>query len=137
MAQTGKLRLGVVFGGRSGEHEVSLMSARSVLGVLDRERYDVISIGITHEGVWLTGENVIEAFSSGDVDHLDPVTLPPDPVHRGLYKYISDFHFGQKEVLDIFDGLDVVFPVLHGSYGEDGTIQGLQMADVAYVGAGV
>jgi D-alanine-D-alanine ligase len=138
MVQTDKLRVGVVFGGRSGEHEVSLMSARSILSVLGGDLYEVISIGITHEGVWLTGENVIEAFSSGDVDHLDPVTFPPDPVHKGLYKLMSESGVRDSRTQDNFGALDVVFPVLHGSYGEDGTIQGLlEMADVAYVGAGV
>ncbi len=123
-----KLKLGVLFGGQSGEHEVSLMSARSVLAAIDPQRYDVVQIGITHAGAWLTGENVLEAMRSGDLSRLAPVTLLPDPTRPGL----------RDERLDLLSELDVVFPVLHGTLGEDGTIQGLfEMADVAYVGAGV
>src|SRR5512147_1167422 len=124
MAQTSKLRVGVIFGGRSGEHEVSLMSARSILSVLDQDQYDVISIGITHDGVWLTGENVIEAFSKGDIDQLDLVTIPPDPVHNGLYMLTQQPVAGYSGPLNLSGELNVIFPVLHGSYGEDGTIQG-------------
>ncbi|HET6596656.1 MAG TPA: D-alanine--D-alanine ligase family protein [Anaerolineales bacterium] len=114
-----KLHVAVIFGGRSGEHEVSLMSARSVLSVLDPAKYEVTQIGITHEGKWLTGENVLGAFESGKRDGLVPFTLSPDPS-------------------DDSTGIDLFFPVLHGTFGEDGTIQGLfELADVAYVGAGV
>jgi D-alanine-D-alanine ligase len=131
----GKLTIAVLFGGRSGEHEVSLMSARSVLSVLDRARYNVIEVGITHEGAWLTGENVLAAFERGAVGGLLPACLHPDPSRPGLY-VIRDG--GEREILEKLADVDVYFPVLHGSYGEDGTLQGLfEMADVAYVGAGV
>ncbi|HEX5840614.1 MAG TPA: D-alanine--D-alanine ligase family protein [Anaerolineales bacterium] len=114
-----KLHVAVLFGGRSGEHEVSLMSARSVLSVLDPAKYKVTQIGITHEGKWLTGEDVIGKFESGRLDGLDHFLLSPDPSDRQ-------------------HNIDVFFPVLHGTFGEDGTLQGLfELADAAYVGAGV
>jgi D-alanine-D-alanine ligase len=126
-----KLKIAVLFGGRSGEHEVSLMSARSVLAALDREKYEVLQVGITHEGRWLSGENALEKFSQGDWRGLEPVFLPPDPSRPGLYRWSA-------ERLEKYSDVDVYFPVLHGTFGEDGTLQGLlEMADVAYVGAGV
>lgn len=130
-----KISIGVIFGGRSGEHEVSLMSARSILSVLDPEKYVVTEIGITHEGIWLVGEDILDKMVSGDTQDLIPVTLLSDPTRRGIHKII------QTELGEVFEPLgylDVVFPVLHGTFGEDGTIQGLfEMAGVAYVGAGV
>ncbi len=128
-----KMNLGVIFGGRSGEHEVSLMSARSVLSVLDPNRYNVIQIGITHDGVWLAGENVLEALQSGQTGGLTTVTILPFPGDGWLYAIDA-----QGKTLERLVHLDVVFPVLHGTFGEDGTLQGLlEMADLAYVGAGV
>ncbi len=125
------IRLGVIFGGRSGEHEVSLMSARSVLGALDAARYTVTQIGITHAGEWFTGPNVLQAMLDGHLEGLTPAAILPDPSRPGVYA-IKD------GVLELLAALDVVFPVLHGSFGEDGTLQGLlELADVAYVGAGV
>ncbi len=130
-----KLKVGVIFGGRSGEHEVSLMSARSVLDALDADRYQITEIGITHDGTWLVGEDVLACFLSGEVDHLTPVTLLPDPTRSGIYA-IRDSDRG--EAIQHLQDFDVLFPVLHGTFGEDGTLQGLfEMADVAYVGAGV
>ena len=118
-----KLHVAVLFGGRSGEHEVSLMSARSVLSVLDPAKYEVTQIGITHDGKWLTGEDVIGKFESGKLNGLSSFTLSPNP---------TEVAPGASAPLDVF------FPVLHGTFGEDGTIQGLfELADVAYVGAGV
>ena len=123
--------LAILFGGRSGEHEVSLMSARSVLAVLDRTRYNVIEVGITHEGTWLTGPNALTAFEQGKTESLLPASLQPDPTHSGLYALRNTRYEKYADV-------DVYFPVLHGTYGEDGTLQGtLEMADVAYVGANV
>lgn len=127
--------MAVLFGGRSGEHDVSLMSARSVLSVLDVERYAVTQIGITLDGEWFTGENVIEAFEKGSVRGLNRAILTGDPSHAALYELRITDH---GEMLEKLADLDVFFPVLHGPFGEDGTIQGLfEMADVAYVGAGV
>jgi len=129
---TNKLHVAVLFGGRSGEHEVSLMSARSVLSVLDPAKYEVIQVGITHEGTWLTGEDVLDKFEKGTTDGLLSVIFSPDPSEKGIY--ILEGLSGLKKWADI----DVYFPVLHGTFGEDGTMQGLfELADVAYVGAGV
>ncbi len=130
-----RLKVAVLFGGRSGEHEVSLMSARSVLSVLDVSRYDVTQVGITHEGEWLTGNDVIETFEKGDGKDLQRVFLPGEPSHSSLYA-LRGTNYGEafEKLMDI----DIFFPVLHGTFGEDGTIQGLfELADVAYVGAGV
>lgn len=130
-----KLKVGVIFGGRSGEHEISLMSARAILKALDREKYDICEIGITHAGAWLVGDNVLDAFVSGKIEDLTPVTLLPDPTRSGLYA-IQPLQDG--ETLTPLQRFDLFYPVLHGTFGEDGTLQGLlEMADVAYVGAGV
>ena len=130
-ASKNKLTIALIFGGRSGEHEVSLMSARSVLSALDRARYDAIEIGITHQGAWLTGQLGLAAFEQGKTEALLPASLNPDPSKPGLYVIRGE---KQEKLSDI----DVYFPVLHGTYGEDGTLQGLlEMSDVAYVGANV
>jgi D-alanine-D-alanine ligase len=130
-----KIRVGVIFGGRSGEHDVSLMSARSVLAALKPEKYRITQIGITHEGMWLVGDNVLDAMLNGQEKSLRPAALLADPTRRGLKAIRSS---DQGEVLEHLADLDVVFPVLHGTFGEDGTIQGLlEMAELAYVGAGV
>jgi D-alanine-D-alanine ligase len=126
-----KLHIAVIFGGRSGEHDVSLMSARNVLSVLDPVKYEVTQIGITHAGQWLTGEDVIGKFESGRTKELELVMVSADPSVRGVYVLRNTNYIKLSEV-------DVYFPVLHGTFGEDGTIQGLfEMADAAYVGAGV
>lgn len=131
-----KLRVAVLFGGRSGEHDVSLMSARSVLSVLDPERYDVTQIGITLDGNWLTGADALEAFEKNDMDDLDRVIPPTEPASRQSLFVLRSTKVGEK--FETLAKIDVFFPVLHGPFGEDGTIQGLfEMADVAYVGAGV
>lgn len=130
-----KLRIAVLFGGRSGEHEVSLMSARSVISVLDPAKFDVIQIGITLEGNWLTGPDALENFEKGDVSQLKQVVPPTEPAHQALYTR-SPLKEGER--LESLGTVDVFFPVLHGPFGEDGTMQGLfELADVAYVGAGV
>ena len=131
MTSNSKLTVAVLFGGRSGEHDVSLMSARSILTALDPARYNVIQVGITREGAWLTGENALAALEKNDTIGLRPVALFADPSHPGLYLIRQN---GIEKLADV----DVYFPVLHGTYGEDGTLQGLlEMADVAYVGSGV
>jgi D-alanine-D-alanine ligase len=127
-----KLCIAVLFGGRSGEHEVSLASSRSVLDVLNLVKYEVFQVGITHGGTWLTGPDARNKFESGNVTDLIPCTILPDPSTPSLYV----LHHGQA--LEKLTDIDVVFPVLHGTFGEDGTMQGLlELADVAYVGAGV
>ncbi len=131
-----KLRVGILFGGQSGEHEVSLNSARSILHAIDRSKYAVTEIGISQDGLWLAGrrpdaDDVHAAFVNGKLDSLQPVTLLPDPLHHGLYA-IEGGTF--RHLTD----LDVIFPVLHGTFGEDGTLQGLfELNGIAYVGAGV
>jgi D-alanine-D-alanine ligase len=126
-----KLRIAVIFGGRSGEHDVSLMSARSVLSVLDPAKYDVTQVGITRAGAWLTGDDVIGKFEKNEIESLMPFALSPNPSNAIRSLALSEVE-GTPYKIDVF------FPLLHGTFGEDGTIQGLfEMADVAYVGAGV
>lgn len=135
MKREEKLRVGVIFGGRSGEHEISLMSARSVISVLDPQRYQVTQIGITQDGSWLTGKNTLEAMEQGKIDTLYDAALLPDPKYAGIITFEETEHGLQVGLLS---KLEVVFPVIHGTFGEDGTLQGLlEMADIAYVGAGV
>jgi D-alanine-D-alanine ligase len=118
-----KLRVGIVFGGRSGEHEVSLRSARSILSAIDRKKYDVVELGITKEGRWLP---------IGEAQQLlgEPASTPTAEVSLSITAAAAE--------PALSTGLDVIFPVLHGTFGEDGTIQGLfELADIAYVGSGV
>jgi D-alanine-D-alanine ligase len=154
-----KLRVGILFGGRSGEHEVSLLSAASVLNAIDKDKYEVVPIGITKDGRWLTAEHaedllqgkiVIEPrqLRAGDPETTpaaavlargESVIVPPEPVHRqsGLVPFQSEATLTRR-ASDRAINVDVIFPVLHGTFGEDGTIQGLlELADIAYVGAGV
>jgi D-alanine-D-alanine ligase len=134
-----KTRIGVVFGGRTGEHEVSLASAGSVMANLDRDKYEVVPIGITKEGSWLLGTEprtllAAEQSASHDagLEGTMAVTLTGDPRLRRLIPVENGEELGDR------GALDVIFPVLHGTYGEDGTLQGLlEMANVPYVGCGV
>lgn len=124
-----------MFGGRSGEHDVSLMSARSVLAALDPGRYEVVQIGVTLDGNWLTGSDTLGAFEKGDLANLDRVVPPTEPGNPSVF-VVRSTKTGDR--LEILSGVDVFFPVLHGPFGEDGTMQGLlELADAAYVGAGV
>jgi len=126
-----KLKLAILFGGRSGEHDVSLMSARSVLSVLSPDKYEVTQVGITRDGRWFTGANALEALENETTAGLEHVILSPDPSERGLY-VLRGTEYTKLTNIDVF------FPVMHGTYSEDGTMQGtFEMADVAYVGAGV
>jgi D-alanine-D-alanine ligase len=135
MDNPSKLRVGVIFGGRSGEHEVSLMSAHSIINALDPLKYSITQIGITHEGEWLSGENVLNALVNTQREGTFPAVLFPDTKRAGLYK-VGSTEYG--EILEKVAELDVIFPVLHGTFGEDGTLQGLlELQGVAYVGAGV
>jgi len=127
-----KLRVGVIFGGRSGEHEVSLNSAQSVMHALNPEKYEVIPIGIDKNGRWLTGD-VVGTLTEGKTSSHH-ATLLPDPKATGLMQLDEQNGMGLTAVSQ----LDVIFPVLHGPYGEDGTVQGLlELANLPYVGAGV
>lgn len=150
-----RLRVGVLFGGRSGEHEVSLLSAASVLKAIDPEKYEVVPIGITKQGQWvspahaeklLRGEDLPEEsgrhLRAGDPETTasaavlakgEAVIVPPVPQSDSLVPFES-----KARAADHGINVDVIFPVLHGTFGEDGTIQGLlELADIPYVGAGV
>ena len=131
-----KIRVGVVFGGRSGEHEVSLVSARSVMAAFDPDRYEVVPIGITRAGRWHSGPETM-AMLQNETDNPDSfAVLMPDPSVGHILHQISGAQ-GQQTIRSLAT-LDVVFPVLHGPMGEDGTIQGLfELADIPYVGNGV
>ncbi|MDQ7028322.1 MAG: D-alanine--D-alanine ligase family protein [Ardenticatenia bacterium] len=127
--------MAVIFGGRSGEHEVSLLSARAVLNALDRERFDVVSIGITLDGQWLIGDDpqaVIEALAGHATSSAR--ATPADPARVVAGALVSP----SEPPGDVLRRADVAFPVLHGPYGEDGTIQGLfEILGLPYVGCGV
>jgi D-alanine-D-alanine ligase len=130
-----KKRIGILFGGRSGEHEVSLASAKSVMEAIDSSRFDVVPIGITKEGRWIAAGDPLEALQSGRLEDSQPVALLGDPSQQGLMRLAKE-RSGLTETS--VAQLDVLFPVLHGPYGEDGTVQGLlELADIPYVGAGV
>jgi len=166
-----KLRVGVLFGGRSGEHEVSLLSAASVLNAIDNSKYEVVPIGITKDGLWVTAGHA-EALLQGKQEALalragatettssaavlaqgSAIVIPPVPAQSAKGASgssgsssssgaIVPFQTGAEEMsrrwTDHSIQVDVIFPVLHGTFGEDGTIQGLlELADIAYVGAGV
>ncbi|MGC8837799.1 MAG: D-alanine--D-alanine ligase family protein [Anaerolineae bacterium] len=129
-----RLRVGVLFGGRSGEHEVSILSARGVMGAMDQEKYEVVPIAITREGTWLAGGDPMKSLLKGpEAGGSVPVALVADPRDPHLLVLEGNTVDG-KERLEV----DVFFPVLHGPFGEDGTVQGLlELAGVPYVGAGV
>lgn len=129
-----KIRVGVIFGGRSGEHEVSLKSAKSVIDAMDRERYDIVPIGITKEGKWLASSDATLLLPEALMQEADQeVALFGDPT-RGSLVRVDERANGDGAL----GALDVIFPVLHGTFGEDGTIQGLlEMAGLPYVGSGV
>ncbi|TLY31647.1 MAG: D-alanine--D-alanine ligase [Ignavibacteria bacterium] len=129
----GKLRVGVVFGGRSAEHEVSLVSAASVINALDKNKYEVVPIGITSGGRWLSSAGALKLLKDGrNLNNEPEKIILPDPGRKGLVELEAPTHSPDK------DRLDVIFPVLHGSLGEDGTVQGLfELAGIPYVGAGV
>lgn len=130
-----KIRVGVILGGRSGEHEVSLASARSVMDAMDNEKYEIVPIGITKEGRWIASGDPIKALEAGDAEASRPAALLGDPSRRGLMRLEETEQAIEATRLA---ELDVVFPVLHGPYGEDGTVQGLlELADLPYVGADV
>jgi len=154
-----KLRVGILFGGRSGEHEVSLLSAASVVNAIDKKKYEVVPVGITKDGRWVTAgdaERLLAGKAHEEGKHLragDPettpgaavlaagesVVVPPEPAHRGgasLAPFQTDAVL--RRASDRAINVDAIFPVLHGTFGEDGTIQGLlELADIPYVGAGV
>jgi D-alanine-D-alanine ligase len=158
-----KLRVGILFGGRSGEHEVSLLSAASILKAIDRDLFDVVPIGINKAGHWLTpgaaqgllegngavaeqGEVIPKKLRAGDpattpgarvLAEGQPALLAPEPAETAALSRTSRSAIDSHAALG-GQSLDIVFPVLHGTFGEDGTIQGLfELAGIAYVGSGV
>ena len=158
-----KIRVGILFGGRSGEHEVSLLSAASVFKAIDKNKYEVVPVGITKQGRWLTSadaERLLQGKASeqdsrqlraGDPDATpgaallakgEAVVVPPEPQQQGssLTPFETDARAAglTRRAADRAINVDIIFPVLHGTFGEDGTIQGLlELADLPYVGAGV
>ena len=141
MAGARKVRVAVVFGGRSAEHAVSCASAGLVLGAIDRDRYDVLPIGIARDGRWVltSGDPALLALSSGSQPSVDAVAEPGVSVTPAAGPGGGALVFsGPAAVPPELGEVDVVLPLLHGAYGEDGTIQGLlEMAGIRYVGAGV
>jgi D-alanine-D-alanine ligase len=149
-----KLRVGILFGGRSGEHEVSLLSAASVFNAIDKHKFEVVPIGITKDGRWVTAADAERLLKGKPPEHEerhlragDPdvtpgaavlargegVVVPPEP-KSSLAPFQTDLRRASDRAINV----DIIFPVLHGTFGEDGTIQGLlELADIAYVGAGV
>src|SRR5216684_2255873 len=153
-----KLRVGILFGGRSGEHEVSLLSAASVFKAIDQNKYEVVPIGITKDGRWLTSADAERLLTGKPLEHErhlragDPeatpsaavlqngeaIVVPPEPHKPGSSMTPFQSDAPARRASDRAINVDVIFPVLHGTFGEDGTIQGLlELADIAYVGAGV
>lgn len=156
-----KLRVGILFGGRSGEHEISLLSAASVFKAIDPSRYEVVPIGITKDGRWLTASDAERLLSgkagegarptqestlrAGDpettpaaavLQNGESVVVPPEPHKSSMVPFQTDTPV--RRASDRAINVDIIFPVLHGTFGEDGTIQGLlELADIPYVGAGV
>ena len=136
-----KIKVGVIYGGRSGEHEISVRSAKTVIEQIDKDKYEVTPIAISREGNWLNPQESLKLFTVETQQLLpentanfsdSPVALIGDTRYQGLAKLqIAE---GEERL----SKLDVIFPVLHGTYGEDGTLQGLlEMADIPYVGCGV
>src|SRR5512145_1036663 len=130
-----KTRVAIIFGGRSAEHEVSLQSARNVIESLNKEKYEPVLIGIDKEGRWFLNENSIQLMDAGDPRLIrlsgsnSEIALTPNGSGSDLINLQSNSSLGK---------VDVIFPVLHGPYGEDGTIQGLaKLANLPCVGAGI
>jgi D-alanine-D-alanine ligase len=153
-----KLRVGILFGGRSGEHEISLLSAASVFKAIDQNKYEVVPIGITKDGRWLTSVDAERLLTGKPLEHErhlragDPqatsaaavlqngeaIVVPPEPHKPGASMTPFQSDAPARRASDRGINVDVIFPVLHGTFGEDGTIQGLlELADIPYVGAGV
>jgi D-alanine-D-alanine ligase len=128
-----KLRVGVIFGGRSAEHEVSLVSASSVINALDKKKYEIVPIGISPEGRWLSSAEALKLLKQKtSIADLPEHVFVPDPHHKALMAINAEVSNAANKPID------VIFPLIHGTYGEDGTIQGLfELADIPYVGAGV
>jgi len=130
-----KIRIGIIFGGRSGEHEVSFCSASSIIKAINKDKYTVVPIGITKEGRWISPQDSELALQSGKIEGKSTVILLNDPSGSALIRTDNNQRLDESSTLE---RVDVIFPVLHGPYGEDGTVQGLlELANIPYVGAGV
>lgn len=124
-----KIRVAVLFGGRSGEHEVSLVSATSVIENIDKEKYEVIPIGITKQGKWISGPDSMKLLKSNQAPDKSNALIAPEP---------RDLSADMKDTMNNLGQIDAVFPVLHGPYGEDGAVQGfLELTGIPYVGCAV
>jgi len=153
-----KIRVGILFGGRSGEHEISLLSAASVFKAIDQNRYEVVPIGITKQGRWVTSADAERLLTGKPLEPerqlraCDPettaaaavlqtgeaVVVPPEPHKPGAGMTPFQTEAPTRRAADRAINVDVIFPVLHGTFGEDGTVQGLlELAEIPYVGAGV
>lgn len=134
-----KMNVMVIFGGRSGEHEISLISATSILRAMDKNKYNIIMIGITREGLWKQYEGSLDEIENGNWEKI----ADRDEKERGFKNHMCLLPVGRGSgIVTLSNGktekIDVIFPVLHGPFGEDGTIQGLfEMMNIPYVGAGV
>ncbi|HEX7715052.1 MAG TPA: D-alanine--D-alanine ligase [Bacillota bacterium] len=131
-----KIKVGLIYGGRSGEHEVSVLSANAVLSAIDREKYEVYPIGITKEGTWLPGQSPAPLVAS---EELQVRMLTDDSSQATANTALLKLENNKGRILaGLKDAVDIIFPVMHGPFGEDGTIQGLlELADIPYVGGGV
>ena len=138
---TKKIRVGLIFGGKSGEHEISLVSAQSVARAIDRSKYDVVLIGVTKEGRWITGGNALKQLAA-----ISPTPLlapESENANGGVSAPINSVELVPTGVSAVtaqspLATIDVAFPLVHGPFGEDGTLQGLlELADIPYVSAGV
>jgi len=128
-----KLKVGILFGGKSGEHEVSFCSASSIIEAMDREKYEILPIGITKSGCWLSPRESYLALQTGKIEGKSRIACKSGSDEKQMI-VISK---GNNEY-SFVDKLDVIFPVLHGPYGEDGTVQGLlELINIPYVGSGV
>src|SRR5437762_2216343 len=157
-SMTKKIRVGILFGGRSGEHEISLLSAASVFNAIDKHKYELVPIGITKEGRWVTAVDAERLLAgkpleserqlrAGDpeatpsaavLQNGEAVVVPPEPHKAGTVMAPFQTNAPVRRASDRAINVDVIFPVLHGTFGEDGTIQGLlELAEIPYVGAGV
>jgi D-alanine-D-alanine ligase len=138
-------RVGMIFGGRSVEHEVSILTAHQAIAALPRDRYEPVPIYIAKSGQWYSGDALLDLRNFADLEKLtataEPVVFSADPTRPGLLRLAtstSKWPMGRRAEPWTLDPIDVAFPLIHGSHGEDGTLQGLlELADIAYVGSGV
>ena len=132
-----KIRVCVIFGGRSGEHEVSLVSASSVMNALDQNKYEVVAVGITKTGRWIGGAHAMRLLKSGEDTRESLAIISPDPNEQRLVTHgARESGIAPQDLIE--EKIDVVIPVLHGPFGEDGTVQGLlELANLPYIGSGV